>query len=84
MGIEEAALTNMHIDKDAVKRSREIFGKLKNVLIEENPTYREAKAAIDKLDNYLRIETGAYISKTPINDMHPLQRDQSIVSNGPI
>lgn len=75
MGIEEAALTNMHMDKDAVKRSKEVFEKLKDTLLEENPTYREAKAAIDKLDNYLRIETGAYISKTPINDIHPLHKD---------
>ena len=71
MGIEEAALTNMHMDKNAVERSKKLFEKLKAVLIEENPTYREAKVAINRLDNYLRIETGTYISNTPINDMHP-------------
>lgn len=69
IGIEEAALSNMHLDKESVERSRKLFEKLQAVLMEENPTYREAKVAIGKLDNNLRIETGAYISKIQVNDI---------------
>lgn len=69
VGIEEAALTNIHMDKEAVERSRKLYEKLRAVLIAENPTYREAKVAIQKLDNDLRIETGAYISKKQVNDI---------------
>ena len=74
MGIEEAALTNMHMDADAVSRCNELFEKLRDTLLEENPTYREAKVAIYRLDKFLRLETGAYISKLPLSNMHPIQK----------
>lgn len=52
------------------KRHSQIYIWTKRRLKEaENPTYREAKVAIQKLDNDLRIETGAYISKKRVNDI---------------
>lgn len=75
MGIVKVALTNMHMDDDAVSRCNELFEKLKDTLLEENPSYREAKVAIDRLDRFLELETGAYISKLPLSNIHPMQKD---------
>lgn len=71
MSVETVACSSMQNDSTAIRKSNDVFEKLKVILIEENPSYKEAKAAIDKLERFLEVQTGTYISEVRINNIYP-------------
>ncbi|RKI22041.1 hypothetical protein D7V82_20760 [bacterium 1xD8-6] len=55
------------MDRERYKR---VYGRLEKVLLEENCTYEEAKAAVDRLQEYyFNRKAGNFLKKRPFQEI---------------